>query len=242
MPTDAEPRAAAAAAAMTLYSGPLSMYGAKVEIALREKGLPFALVHVPFTAEHRYAPRHPEVLRINPKGQVPVLVHGDLELYDSTQIFEYLEDLAPRPALWPAGPAARACARRLEHESDEVFFPHIIRLMGEQQRLEGAVAREAVERAADHYRRLEAQLGAGPFLGGDYGYADIAFYMAQLFAARLGAPMGPQTPRLLDWRRRITARPAVQPVVAALVATLRAGGRAVPAFLQARDDPHDDVR
>jgi glutathione S-transferase len=39
-------------------------------------------------------------LRINPKGQVPVLVHGNLDIFDSTQIFEYLEDLQPAPALW----------------------------------------------------------------------------------------------------------------------------------------------
>jgi glutathione S-transferase len=36
------------AAPLRLYSGPLSMFGAKVEIALREKGLAFDLVMVPF--------------------------------------------------------------------------------------------------------------------------------------------------------------------------------------------------
>src|SRR3546814_4861047 len=85
-----------------------------------------------------YSPKHPEVERINPKRQVPVLVHRsnggpDLELFDSTQIFEYLEDLAPDPALWPREAAARARARQLELLSDEVYFPHIIRLMGLQQ-------------------------------------------------------------------------------------------------------------
>lgn len=50
----------------------------------------------------------PLVVRINPKKQVPVLIHGDLELFDSTQMFEYLEDLKPEPALWPASIAASA--------------------------------------------------------------------------------------------------------------------------------------
>jgi len=51
------------------------------------------------------------VVRINPKQQVPVLVHGDLEIFDSTQIFEYLEDLVPAPALWPSEARARCpCA------------------------------------------------------------------------------------------------------------------------------------
>ena len=59
---------------MKLYSGPLSMFGAKAEIALREKGIDFELVMVPFEMKTLYQPKHPEVARINPKRQVPVLV------------------------------------------------------------------------------------------------------------------------------------------------------------------------
>ena len=58
---------------MTLYSGPLSMFGAKAQIAALEKGLPITVVMVPFTEDHRYDPRHPEVLRINPKYSLEVL-------------------------------------------------------------------------------------------------------------------------------------------------------------------------
>ena len=65
---------------MTLYSGPLSMYGAKAEIAALEKDLPVDVVMVPFTDDHRYEPRHAEVLRVNPKRQVPVLLHGSVEI------------------------------------------------------------------------------------------------------------------------------------------------------------------
>jgi glutathione S-transferase len=82
---------------MRLFSGPLSMFGAKVQIALHEKNIDFELVMVPFTMKEGYAPKHPEVLRINPKRQVPVLIDGGLEIFDSTQIFEYLEDITPHP-------------------------------------------------------------------------------------------------------------------------------------------------
>src|SRR3954468_24714051 len=126
----------AAATEMRLFSGPLSMFGAKAQIAALEKGLDFELIMVPFGADHRYEPRHPEVLRINPKRQVPVLVHGDLEIFDSTQIFEYLEDLQPEPGLWPRDLRERARARQLEHQSDEVYFPHVVKLMGLQDRLQ----------------------------------------------------------------------------------------------------------
>ena len=70
---------------LKIYSGPLSMFGAKVEIAAREKGVDFDLVMVPFDFERGYTPRHSEVLRINSKQQVPVLVDGDIEIFDSTQ-------------------------------------------------------------------------------------------------------------------------------------------------------------
>ena len=53
---------------------------------------------VPFEMATLYQPKHPEVARINPKRQVPVLVDGDLEIFDSTQIFEYLEDDPARAA------------------------------------------------------------------------------------------------------------------------------------------------
>src|SRR5882757_353991 len=120
----------AASARIRLFSGPLSMFGAKAQIAALEKGLEFDLVMVPFDFHALYTPRNPEVLRINPKRQVPVLVDGDLEIFDSTQIFEYLETIKPRPALWPADPKAKARARLLEHISDEIYFPPIVRLMG----------------------------------------------------------------------------------------------------------------
>ena len=218
---------------MKLYSGPLSMFGAKAEIALREKGVDFELEMVAFSQAQGYSPKHPEVLRINPKRQVPVLIDGDVELFDSTQIFEYAEHRWPSPPLWPAAPAARARARQLEHMSDEVFFPHVIRLMGMRAKPdpvdspEWIQAREGLE---NYYARLEQLLAGRDYLAGDYGYADIAFYMAQFFAARHTVPMGAAHPRLLAWRRRMAARPAVGVVIGQMAAYLRQIDYPVPDF------------
>jgi glutathione S-transferase len=216
----------------TLYSGPLSMFGAKAQIAALEKGLDFELVMVPFDFNALYTPTHPEVLRINPKKQVPVLVHGDLEIFDSTQIFEYLEDLQPVPALWPNDVRGRAQARLLEHKSDEVYFPHIIRLMGLQSDLQGEAAATAIAAAKRFYTEMEAQLEGRDYLAGSYSFADIAFYMAALFGERQGAPLGEETPRLLVWRERMTQRPAVRNVAGAMGRWLASVGRPVPAFLR----------
>jgi len=222
---------------MRLYSGPLSMFGAKAQIAALEKGLEFELVMVPFDMQRLYEPKHPEVVRINPKRQVPVLIHGDLEIFDSTQIFEYLEDLKPAPALWPAEPAARARARLLELKSDEVYFPHIIRLMGLQETPDDPAAIAARSAAARYYEEIETLIAAREFLAGPYSFADIAFYMVQLFGARMGAPMTDVTPRLRRWRDRMTARAAVRQVVGPMVAFLVSQGRPIPDFLSALASP-----
>lgn len=215
----------------TLYSGPLSMFGAKVEIAALEKGLDVELVMVAYESSAGYSPKHPEVVRINPKQQVPVLVHGEVEIFDSTQIFEYLEDLVPSPALWPSGAAARARARRLEHESDEVYFPHVIKLMGLQRELAGEPAQAAIAAATRYYAVQEARLAGRPWLAEAFSFADIAFYMAALFGERQGAPITAATPGLLAWRDRMSARPAVRRVAGAMARWLAAAGRPVPPFM-----------
>ncbi len=217
---------------MKLYSGPLSMFGAKVEIAAREKGFDFELVMVPFDPARGYDPKHPEVVRVNPKRQVPVLIDGDLELFDSTQIFEYLEDLKPEPALWPNDAKARAWARQLEHRSDEVYFPHVIRLMGLDETPDDPAAVAARAACARYYRDMERVLDDREYLAEAYSYADIAFYMAQVFGARKGAPMGSETPNLLAWRERMGKRPAVSKVAGAMAAYLISIGRPIPEFLQ----------
>jgi glutathione S-transferase len=112
-----------------------------------------------------------------------------------------------------------------------VFFPHVIRLMGLQDRLEEPPAQEAIAQLHRYYGEMEALLTERDYLCGKYTYADIAFFMAQLFAARKGVPMAGTTPRLLDWRRRVAARPAVQPTLVQMIQTLTRQGHPVPQFM-----------
>jgi glutathione S-transferase len=222
---------------MKLYSGPLSMFGAKAEIAAHEKGLDFELIMVPFEMKTLYQPKHPEVLRINPKRQVPVLIDGDLEIFDSTQIFEYLETIKPEPALWPADPKARARARLLEHKSDEVYFLPVIRLMGLQATPDDPAAVEARAAALAFYDGMEKAMGDKEWLAGSYSYADIAFYMAQIFGDRMGAPMIDAHPKLQAWRDRMSTRPPVRKVAGAMGRYLLSQGRKLPGFLAAISTP-----
>jgi glutathione S-transferase len=210
------------------------MFGAKAQIAALEKGIDVELVMVPFEMRTLYQPKHPEVARINPKQQVPVLVDGDLEIFDSTQIFEYLEELKREPNLWPRSVKDRARARLLEMKSDEVFFPPIIRLMGLQGTPDDPAAISARQAAAQYYDETERLMADGrEWLAGSYSYADIAFFMAQIFADRMGAPMPASAARLIAWRTRMAQRAAVRHVAGAMGRYLLSQKRPLPDFLQA---------
>ena len=209
---------------MKLYSGPLSMFSAKAEIALAEKGLAYERIVVGFSLRDFYEPKHPEVLRINPKAQVPVLVDGDVEIYDSTQIFEYLEDTRPEPALWPADPAARARARLAELSSDEVFFPHAVTLIPRGDAADKTARSAARSAIFDYYAAREADLADRAFLAGDFSYADIAFFMAQFFASFLGAAWGEEHPNLSAWRARMMSRESVSTAARERAAYLESNG------------------
>jgi glutathione S-transferase len=204
-----------------LYSGPLSMFGMKAHIAALEKGINVELILVPFNELHGYQPKHPEVIRVNPKQQVPILIHalidGDLELFDSTQIFEYFEDLKPEPHLWPTDIQARAKTRLLELQIDEIYFPSVVKLMHLQGDLTQIDAKTAINECQTFYQLMETELKNKTNLSGAFSFADIGFYMAQLFGERMGAFMTKKTPLLLDWRTRMTARSTVQTGVKPLV-------------------------
>ncbi|OYW60815.1 MAG: hypothetical protein B7Z40_19500 [Bosea sp. 12-68-7] len=142
---------------MTLYSGPLSLFARKVEIALREKGLPFERVMVPFNQTTGYDPKHPEVLALNPKGQVPVLSDAGLVLYDSTVIVEYLDEAYPEIPLYPGSPAERARCRLDELFADEILLQALKPLMHRT----GPCPADPARRAAQPARRAQCHRPAG---------------------------------------------------------------------------------
>lgn len=212
---------------LTLYSGPLSLFARKIEIALGEKGLKFERVMVPFTQAKGYAPKHPAVLAANPKGQVPVLVDDDLTLFDSTVIFEYLEDAYPQPRLYPAEPKVRARCRLLELTADEILLPPVRALMHRSEppnpdptraREQEAQAKQGEVAIAQHYATLQGPLGGRNYFCGAFSVADIALYVTILYALRLQGPRLDAVPALAAWHERVGARPAVARVTAEIAA------------------------
>jgi glutathione S-transferase len=117
----------------------------KVLICLKEKGLDFVSHYVDLL---RFEQHEPEFIKLNPNGQVPVLVHGGVVITESTVINEYLEDVFPEPRLRPRDPAARARMRIWSKFVDEYFCP-ALSMIGWHvmvRRIAQAIAKDELEK------------------------------------------------------------------------------------------------
>src|SRR6185436_15682949 len=98
---------------LTLFDDVFSPYARKVRIALYEKDVPFERVR----ALHGDCNRT-DFIDVNPRAEVPALVDGSFQLFDSTVICEYIEDRYPTPPLYPKDPQRRAICRLVEDLAD----------------------------------------------------------------------------------------------------------------------------
>ena len=147
---------------VTLYDHPFSPYAQKVKIALREKNVPFS---APLPQGIGVGGAVGEFTQANPRAEVPALIDGEVRIFDSTIILEYIEDKWPTPALLPTSPAERARVRMLEEVMD-THYEAINWGLGEIRafkRAEGALAQQIEARAAaqtqGYYTWLERELG-----------------------------------------------------------------------------------
>ncbi|HLY79000.1 MAG TPA: glutathione S-transferase family protein, partial [Caulobacteraceae bacterium] len=183
---------------------------------LREKGVDFE----PVTPMGLGAGAGMEdFLAASPRGEVPALVDGDLSVFDSTIILEYIEDKWPTPPLLPATPAERARVRMIEEVMD-THYEAINWAMGEInwfRRAEGEAA-EALKATAGRQTAgfltwLERQLGARPWFNGEsFGWGDLA--VVPYVAASAGMGFRPPEGRAVaTWLARALARPSVAETV-----------------------------
>ena len=69
---------------------------------LKFEGLTYEVVSLDFMkGEHKSE----DFLKINPRGQMPALVDGDIKVYESTAICQYIERKFPEPSLLPSNEA-----------------------------------------------------------------------------------------------------------------------------------------
>jgi glutathione S-transferase len=106
--------------AIRLYGSWFSTFARKVALALELKGL---------TYEHEDAlvrEFRAQLLKLNPRAEVPVLVDDDITVVNSSDIVQYLEWRYPQPALYPVAIPERVSARALERLADERFDPIVV--------------------------------------------------------------------------------------------------------------------
>jgi glutathione S-transferase len=86
-------------------------------LVLKQAGIPFTEIRIPlYTAGSKK-----ELLKHSPAGKVPILHDGEISVWESLAICEYLAEKFPEKRLWPAGPAARALARSVATEMHAGF-------------------------------------------------------------------------------------------------------------------------
>ncbi|MCR9261959.1 MAG: glutathione S-transferase family protein [Pseudomonadaceae bacterium] len=198
---------------VTVYDHPLSPYGQKVKIALLEKGVDFQAVMPDAIGSGRTVG---EFADASPRGEVPALIDGDVAVFDSTIILEYIEDRWPEPSLLPADPAQRARLRMLEDVMD-THFEAITWGMSEIKnfhRATGELAETMLANAAEQTRGwfawLEHELGdADWFSGENFGWGDLS--VVPYVNGAVGFDLAPdESSRLGRWLERANQRDSVQ--------------------------------
>lgn len=195
-----------------LYEHPLSPYSQKTKIALLEKGIEFELKTPEALGSGQSAGAF---MAANPRGEVPALIDGDVAIFDSTIILEYIEDKWPTPALLPEAAGERARVRMIEDVMD-TQFEAINWGLGEVahfKRATGAAAEEIFAKAAVQTQHffcwLEEQLaGQDWFNGADFGWGDLCVVPLVNGSVSFGNTP-PAGSNLEAWLRRVNARPAV---------------------------------
>jgi glutathione S-transferase len=181
-------------------------------IAMKVAGIPFEEEVISLNAQD-FKPR---VTRVSGTGKVPALADGDVQVWESLAILEYLAEKFPDARLWPSDPSARAHARAIAAEMHAGFVP--LRRHLPMNMWRPVLKRELTPEVQANVQRIEAmwadcrtRYGAGgSFLFGRFGAADAMYapvvarfhtYAVELGASARGyADAVMALPAWVEWR------------------------------------------
>lgn len=183
-------------------------------LLLRQFDIPFEEIYIPL-----YAPGSAERLaRWSPSGKVPSLHDGELVVWDSLAICEYLAERFPDRRLWPADRAARAVARSVSAEMHAGFgelrraMPMNCRGRFPGKGLTGE-SRQDIERVIALWSDCRQRFGGdGAFLFGAFTIADAMYAPVVLRLVTYGVALEGAARAYAD---AILALPALQGWLAA---------------------------
>jgi len=200
-------------AKLFLHNHPMSSYAVKVRIALREKGIPFDFATPPGLGS---GDKLESLASANPRVEVPALVDGDLKIFDSKVILEYLEDKYPEHPLLPRDPRGRAKARMIQEVCDTHYeaINWGVTEVKVMTRATGELAERMIAQAQSQTNELlawlEPQLEGQPFFNGSsFGLADICVvpYLNRTRIWEFGPEKGSA---LAQWLARVDDIPSVK--------------------------------
>jgi glutathione S-transferase len=165
--------------ALTLVIGNknYSSWSLRPWIAMRATGIAFEERLIPLYREDYKQ----KLLEVSPAGKVPILIDGDVQVWESLAILEHLAERFPQSGLWPADPAVRTHARAISAEMHAGFGP--LRNECPMNMWRPVKARQLTPEAQANVRRIDAmwsgcrrRFGAsGPFLFGKFSAADAMY-------------------------------------------------------------------
>ena len=169
-------------------------------ILLTEFGIPFAEDFIPLDTPE-FAPR---VAAYGAGKTVPILKDGDIVVWESLAIMDYVAELFPDCTIWPKDKAARAFARAIAAEMHSGFgalrsaCPMNIRKRFAAKNRGEAVAQN-VARIEMLWRKARQQFGAGgPFLFGHFTAADAMYAPVVARFATYSIPVSDDTRAYMD--------------------------------------------
>jgi glutathione S-transferase len=183
-------------------------------LLLKQAGIPFSELRIPlYTTESKA-----RILEYSPTGKVPVLIDGDVRVWESLAICEYLAEISPQSRLWPADRAARATGRSISTEMHAGFGDlrkHMS--MNCRKSLPGKGRTPEVERDISRivaiWETCRNQFaGEGPFLFGHFTVADAMYAPVALRFAIYDVELPPVAAAYAETLR---ALPAMQEWLAA---------------------------
>jgi len=165
---------------LTLYIGNknYSSWSFRPWLAMKAANIAFKEVVIPL---YTGATDKQRILDVSPAGKVPVLTDGDVTVWDSIAIIEYLAEKFPGAQLWPQDPASRAHARAISAEMHggfgalrrecgmNIHRPLRAKELSEEARENIARVQEIWTDCRKHYGRT------GPFLFGAFTAADAMY-------------------------------------------------------------------
>jgi glutathione S-transferase len=197
------------AAPLKLISHKLCPYVQRAVIALTEKGVAFERVDIDLANKPDW------FLRISPLGKTPVLLVGDVPIFESAVILEYLEETQPKP-LHPADPL-----RRAEHRGWIEFGSTVLSdVAGFYAAPDETAFKAKTSQLEWRFARLETRVAAAPWFDGEnFSLVDAVFGPVfryfDVFDAIDDFGILADKPKLARWRKALAARPSVRAAVSA---------------------------